>query len=435
MPRSAHPDATLVILFTRLPEPGRTKTRLIPLLGAEGAAAAARQLTERALATVHASGLPWVVALADGAVAEAETWLGAMGQVVLQAGGDLGQRMAAAFAEAFTAGWARVLLMGTDVPELTAGHLAAAAAALASPNDAVLIPAHDGGYGLIGLRQPAPALFEGIAWSTADVLAQTQAAAAQAGLALRLFDPLPDIDTPEDWSAWQARSAAPLSVVIPTLNEAAALPATLAALQNHADGVALDVVVADGGSTDDTRAIAIANGARVVSARARGAQMNAGAAAAHASALLFLHADTLVPPGFAHQALSALAGDDVALAAYHLKISDADWRLRLVEAGANLRSRWLGLPYGDQGLALRRVTFAALGGFADLPILEDYQLVRAARHHGPIVLMAGAVVTAARRWRHMGIARTWLINQAMLIGYHCGLAPERLSRLYRAQRK
>lgn len=228
--------------------------------------------------------------------------------------------------------------------------------------------------------------------------------------------------------------AAALSVVIPTLNEAAHIAGTIGRLQAMAEDIAIECIVADGGSGDDTCALAAGCGARViVSDGGRGAQLNAGAALARAPLLLFLHADCAVPADYAASVRAALGDPGLALAAFRLAIAPADWQLRLVAAGANLRSRWLGLPYGDQGLALRADDFARLGGFRPLPIMEDYDLVRRARGLGRIVIMDSAVTASARRWQRLGVLRTTLTNQAMLAGHALGVAPARLARWYRGR--
>lgn len=219
-----------------------------------------------------------------------------------------------------------------------------------------------------------------------------------------------------------------IAVVIPTLNEAASIAATLGPALAEAD----EVVVADGGSGDATREIAAAAGAKVLSVTGgRAAQQNAGAAAATADALLFLHADTRLPTGWAAAVRAALADPDTALGAFRLAIEGATPSERLMAAGANARSRGWGVPYGDQALFLRRSTFDALGGFAPLPIMEDWELARRTRRLGRIHLLDAAVVTSPRRWRKLGAWRTWGRNQLMLIGWRLGIAPDRLAAYYR----
>ena len=218
-------------------------------------------------------------------------------------------------------------------------------------------------------------------------------------------------------------------MVIPALNEAAVLPATLAALTG-----ADEIVVADGGSGDATVTIAEAAGARVVSARGRAAQQNVGAAATTAPILLFLHADTRLPVGWADEVCHILADSRVALGAFRLSIDGATPAERLIAAGANLRSRSWGVPYGDQALFLRRATFEALGGFPDQPIMEDWALARAARRFGRIQLSPLAVTTSPRRWRKLGPLRTLVINQAMLMGGRLGVPYDRLASWYQKAR-
>jgi rSAM/selenodomain-associated transferase 2 len=213
-----------------------------------------------------------------------------------------------------------------------------------------------------------------------------------------------------------------IGVVVPALNEAAVIATALARL------CGVPVTVADGGSDDGTRERAEAAGARVVvETGGRGAQQNAGAATlADVDALLFLHADTILPGGWQAEVERILAGG-AALGAFRLAIPGHP----LIAAGANARSRLLALPYGDQALFLRRSTFDALGGFRPLPIMEDFDLVRRARRLGPVRLARMAVTTSNRRWRRRGAVRATLVNQLMLAGWALGVAPDRLAAFYR----
>jgi rSAM/selenodomain-associated transferase 2 len=213
-----------------------------------------------------------------------------------------------------------------------------------------------------------------------------------------------------------------IGVVVPALNEAALIGAALARLRG------VPVTVADGGSSDATRELAAAAGARVVVATGgRGAQQNAGAAAlGDVDALLFLHADTILPNGWRAEVERILAGG-AALGAFRLAIPGHP----LIAAGANARSRLLALPYGDQALFIGRPVFDTLGGFRPLPIMEDYDLVRRARRLGRIGLARTAVTTSNRRWRRRGVVRTTLVNQAVLAGWALGIAPDRLAAFYR----
>lgn len=189
-----------VVVMAKSPRPGLAKTRLVPALGADGAARLAARMLQHALAEAVASGIGPVALSAapdehDELLCSAAAAAGAV--IAPQGDGDLGARMARAAAAAHASGRA-VLILGTDAPALDAAMLRAAAAALHAGNDVVLVPAHDGGYALIGLQRPLPQLFDGIAWSTPQVLAQTQAAAAACGAHVALLPPVYDIDEPAD---------------------------------------------------------------------------------------------------------------------------------------------------------------------------------------------------------------------------------------------
>lgn len=219
-----------------------------------------------------------------------------------------------------------------------------------------------------------------------------------------------------------------ISVIIPTLNEAIHLPRTLAAL---AGAVEVEVIVVDGGSRDDSLALALAAGATtLVTGGGRGAQMNQGAAQARGELLLFLHGDTLVSPGFEYWIRHCLGQPGVVAGAFDLAIDGPGWGLRWVEWGVKQRSRWLQLPYGDQGLFLRADRFRCLGGFPALPIMEDVALVQQLRQRGRIARVPLSVLTSARRWQRLGVIRTTLINQIMVLGYSLGIPPSRLARWY-----
>lgn len=423
-----------LIIFTRYPEPGRTKTRLIPALGATGAAALQRQLTEhtqrqvRGLQQRQAVRVTWCFAGGDRAAMG--EWLGPAGDYRPQAAGDLGDRLHAATQQAFAAGATAVVVIGIDCPGIDAEILTAAFDLLAT-QDMVLGPAADGGYYLIGLRRPLPALFQGIDWGTAVVRQQTEAIAQSHGLACGYLPVLHDIDRPADLPVWTAIQQRTLTVIIPVLNEAGNMGPLLEALQHYP---AVEVIVVDGGSTDQTAAIARAAGVRVLTAPPpRSHQMNAGAAAAAGGILLFLHADTRLPEKFPARVQHTLDRPGVVAGAFDLGIQGETWGLRWIEWGVRWRSRLCQLPYGDQALFLRADTFREVGGFAELPLLEDVDLVRRLRRRGRVAIAPGSVSTSGRRWHKLGILRTTLLNQVILLAYRLGISPQRLARWYRRE--
>ena len=215
-----------------------------------------------------------------------------------------------------------------------------------------------------------------------------------------------------------------LTVVIPTLDEEAALPALLDAV--CAEDV--ETIVVDAGSTDSTVDIARRAGVRLITGlRGRAVQMNAGAEAASSDAVLFLHADSVPPAGFRQTVLDVLADSEVVVGAFRFSLAATTLKLRLVEWGTNLRARWLRMPYGDQGLFMRRETWRDLGGFPEIPLMEDYDLVRAARRAGRVAIAPTPLVTSDRRWRKIGPWRYTAINTITVVRRHLGATPAQLA--------
>jgi rSAM/selenodomain-associated transferase 2 len=211
-----------------------------------------------------------------------------------------------------------------------------------------------------------------------------------------------------------------LSVVIPTLNAATSLPATLTSVAG-----ADEVVVVDGGSDDGTADIADALGARVMSApRGRGAQLVAGVASARGEWLLLLHADTRLEPGWRQVAIEPdRAGY------FRFALDSDDPRARQLERVVAWRSRALALPYGDQGLLIHRDLLAAVGGVRALPLMEDVDLVRRLGRRR-LVELDVAAITSAAKWERQGWYRRSLRNLACLGLYFAGVPPRLIARLY-----
>ena len=217
-----------------------------------------------------------------------------------------------------------------------------------------------------------------------------------------------------------------ISVVIPALNEEAHISACIDRL---AGSDIAEVIVVDGGSTDDTARIAKSMGARVLSGPAnRGRQQNIGAQHAKGAILLFLHADTSLPRGFANQVREALGRGKVSAGAFRFQLDERERRLRLVEWMVALRCRLFSLPYGDQAIFVSREMFDRAGRFANLPVMEDFDLLLRLKRLGRISLANGVAVTSARRWRKEGVWKLTLKHQACILGYYLRIPPERLAR-------
>jgi rSAM/selenodomain-associated transferase 2 len=218
-----------------------------------------------------------------------------------------------------------------------------------------------------------------------------------------------------------------VSVIIPTFNEAACLPVTLCALRSLGP---LEIIVADGGSTDGTRAAAAAADRFLEAPAGRARQMNFGAAQARGTTLLFLHADCTLDMGALEAAESCLGRRGVVAACFQQSVGAKGVLYRSIDACATYRVRLTGLAYGDQGLILHRDTFAKAGGFPNVRLLEDVLLCRNLQRLGRIVVAPRKIFVSPRRWQRAGIVRQTLRNWTLTALAAAGVPPDRLARYY-----
>lgn len=225
-----------------------------------------------------------------------------------------------------------------------------------------------------------------------------------------------------------------ISVIVPALNEAGTIAATLAALQPlRARGH--EIIVVDGGSTDTTRAEAAALADRVLHAvRGRALQMHAGADVADGSILWFLHADTHIPAAADRLIQVALADGQGDWGWFDIRLTGSHPLLRGVAWLMNRRARLSGVATGDQGLFVRRAAYARSGGFPQIPLMEDIALCRRLRHLGRPVTIATPLHSSARRWEKHGVLRTILTMWVLRLGYFVGIDPRHLARYYTVHR-
>ncbi|MBE9542881.1 MAG: TIGR04283 family arsenosugar biosynthesis glycosyltransferase, partial [Proteobacteria bacterium] len=371
-------------------------------------------------------------------------WLGPSFSYRHQGRGDIGRRMERAIADGFQDGYTSIVIIGSDIPDISSEIIDQAFEEL-QKNNLVLGPAGDGGYYLIGMQktdenQAYSELFEAINWGTNQVLSQTITAANQLGIGYALLDTLKDVDRPEDLRIWNRalRSESDLtakkhiSIIIPTLNEANVIEETITRLPQSKQ---VEIVVVDGGSSDGTDEMARELGARVLStAPSKAEQMNAGAAEARGEVLLFLHADTRLPANFEEKVMTAVSRKGFCAGAFTLGIDSEEWGLRFIEWIANWRARFFKMPYGDQALFVSRQLFHEIGGFQDYPIMEDFELIRRLKKKGKIAILPESVQTSPRRWQNLGVFKTWFLNQIILAAYFIGIPPHRLARWYRREK-
>jgi rSAM/selenodomain-associated transferase 2 len=221
-----------------------------------------------------------------------------------------------------------------------------------------------------------------------------------------------------------------LSVIIPVLDESAAITDALAALAAfRARGA--EVIVVDGGSRDGTLEAARPLADLVVTApRGRGSQMNAGAAAAHGDVVLFLHADTRLPPDADRLVVDVLGRARRAWGRFDVTIAGRSPLLPVVAAMMNFRSRLTGIATGDQAMFMTRAAFARAGGFPDIPLMEDIVLSRRLKAIGPPACLAARAITSGRRWDRDGVVRTIFMMWRLRLAFFLGAEPARLARQY-----
>lgn len=221
-----------------------------------------------------------------------------------------------------------------------------------------------------------------------------------------------------------------ISIIIPVFNEAAIIQQNLNNLLCCHQEV--EIIVADGGSDDQTLELAKSMGVKtLVCVPGKARQMNLAAGIASGEILLFLHADTFLPADYATFVRNILAKPNTVAGAFRLKINAPQLSLRLVEKIVNWRSHFLSLPYGDQAIFMKSEVFKDLGGFLDLPIMEDFDMMLRLRKQGKIGIAPVSVLTSPRRWQKLGVFQTTLVNQLIIIGYFLGANPHKLANFYR----
>ena len=219
-----------------------------------------------------------------------------------------------------------------------------------------------------------------------------------------------------------------LSIIIPVLNEERTIAGTVSDL---ARVEACEIIVVDGGSTDRTAEVVRDGPARLVAAaRGRAAQMNQGARHAAGDVLLFLHADTRLPATAGSDVERSMADPGCVGGRFDIRLDSPRPLLRVVGHMISLRSRLTRVATGDQAIFVRRAVFERLGGFPEIPIMEDVAFCRALKRQGRIACLRSRVVSSARRWEQNGPVRTILLMWALKLLYLAGVAPARLKRLY-----
>jgi uncharacterized protein len=425
-----------LIVFLKWPEKGKVKTRLAAALGDEEAACVYKKLAEDTVNAVRPlTGKSMDVMIAfDPPERETEIrkWLHGPFKFLSQGDGDLGMRLSRAAHAAFAEGPKKVVLIGSDCPDMDAFTVNRAFWAL-SRKDVVIGPSEDGGYYLVGLKKAKDAvLFDHIPWSTSEVLKTTLKKANAAGISYELLSEKSDIDTIDDLKRLSKSKhdhtcdGDKISVIIPTLNEEQSIESTLVDLakRHHPD----EVIVVDGGSHDRTMAIA-SRYARVLNVeKGRAVQMNAGAEAAGGDILLFLHADTKLPEAALLKIRKAFQGGRKNSGRFRMSFGHSHPLLRFYE----FQTRFQFFSYGDQGFFVRKELFQKIGGFnVDAPF-EDIDFYRRLLKMEKPVIIKEPVITSPRRFLQNGVVKQKFVNIALATMYFSGLKSQAIRRFYKA---
>ena len=221
-----------------------------------------------------------------------------------------------------------------------------------------------------------------------------------------------------------------ISVIIPSLDEEITIGQCIESARREPGYI--EVIVADGGSVDGTLEIIgkLNHVVLVESPKGRGLQMNRGAGAATGDIYVFLHADTILDRGWSNEIMTTLGNDEVVGGAFTLAIDSPEWQYRLIERMVRIRCALWKLPYGDQGIFVRRSVFEKIGGYKNIPLMEDVDFIERTKRSGRISILPKKALTSHRRWEKEGWVQTTLLNQLIMIMYRLGVDPHRLAGLY-----
>ncbi|MBW2637883.1 MAG: TIGR04283 family arsenosugar biosynthesis glycosyltransferase, partial [Deltaproteobacteria bacterium] len=350
------------------------------------------------------------------------------------------------------------VIIGSDIPDLPEEIPEEALNAL-EKHDVSIGPAGDGGYYLIGFRKEAftPDVFEGISWGTDTVLKETLKILKEKNRTVHILRQWNDIDTPDDLRRFvernegtttppsrtmsylakrafeeRERSSLKFSIIIPVINEGATINRAIDHLEGFGGQYSFECIVVDGSKNGETlKEIKKRGVKKLISPKGRGGQMNKGASVAAGEIFLFLHADTKLPEGALDHIATVMKNNRYVGGAFDLEIASENSLLRLIEKAASIRSRITRIPYGDQAIFIRRSFFENLGGFKEIPIMEDVDLMRRIKKKKcPIYITRKRVRTSPRRWEEEGIIYATLRNWSLMILYLMGMKPEKLARFY-----
>jgi hypothetical protein len=431
-----------LLVFFRYPEAGRVKKRLARGLGGKKAAEVYEKLLRRTLGIVcdFRSRNPDVRILLyhtpeDSPVLVRARFSGPW-EFRSQEGRHLGERMESALQSVLSAGAGRAVLIGSDLADLSVSDLEEAFERV-RPKTAVLGPAADGGFYLIGIGEPCTAPFRFEKWGSADICSRTAGEFSNSGFHVEFVSERKDVDRPEDLAGLDGSFLfhSALSVIVPTLGPPAKHAAFLNSLQDSL-WPGDEILLIEGAEKDEISVDAYSDALTCVKClKGRGIQQNAGAKLAKGNLLFFLHDDTTPPPNFPYLIRRECQDGRVAMGCFRLEFFPSNRLLDLIARWATWRAAVFRLPYGDQGLFCRREIFESAGGFGRKYLFEDVDLVRRCRKYGKLVILPERIRTSSDRFTRKGILAASVQNHMIMMLDRLGVDEKLLYSLYYGDRR
>lgn len=377
-----------LIVFTREPAAGLTKTRMMPYYESGQCAELHLSFLKDIYKELRSVDADIIVAYTGGEPLKIRSVFGEKRTYIEQRGEDLGHKMFFALEDVFGMGCEKAVLIGTDIPELRSESLNAAFAKLEG-DDIVLGPTADGGYYLIGMKELHSEAFDVKRYGESNVLEDTVKSISNAGLTIAYADTYHDMDDREDLAGYLRRmrhdrrlrtsatgrfikANAKISIIVPIYNEASTIRKMMDQLMQYRSGA--EIIFVDGGSTDDTLRIIGDKFTVLTGAKGRAAQMNLGAEKSSGDILFFLHCDSVLPPNALDEIRECFADNEYGC--FGVQFNSSNFFMLTNRIISNHRAWSRGLPFGDQGIFISRELFFDTGMFPEIPIMEDYEFSR-----------------------------------------------------------
>lgn len=415
--RTKH-NSNALIIFTREPEPGATKTRMMPYLTADKCSELHKCMLRDIAKEMRHVDADIIVAYTGGAphflksIIKEDSRFRSGAVYIEQRGDGIGEKMENAIADAMSLGYQKAVLIGTDIPEIEAESIETAFALL-DVNDVCIGPTEDGGYYLIGMKSVHHVAFDVKTYGVGTVFDETVSSMEKAGLKVGRADVYADMDTPDDAAGFRnrmredaglrhsftgrfLRDNMSVSVIIPVYNESKEIGRMLEQMELYRNDC--EIIFVDGGSTDNTGSLIEESGFRLIrSEKGRGVQMNNGALASEGDVLFFLHCDSVLPYNFIDEIRSVMSGH--VWGCFGVKFPSRNFFMLTNRIISNHRAFCRSLPFGDQGIFIDRGVFFETGMFPELPIMEDYAFSRKLKRYGlGIGITKQRIVSSARRY-------------------------------------